>query len=424
MMRIVTAVAAVALLAAACGAPSQPATEDDNDASGAAEPEAEPVAPDTAVGVSSAAPGEPREPIRASSHGCEPGEFYWTQSGCQPAHSIPLDGIISGGPPPDGIPPIDAPRYETIAEAATWLDDTSPVLVVDIDDDVRAYPLAILTWHEIVNDTVGGVPVVVTYCPLCNSALVFERRVDGPDGTGLLLDFGTSGRLYLSNLVMYDRQTRNLWTQFEGEGVVGEEFLGTRLQRRPAWLFGFAQLAELHPEAQVLSRDTGHSRDYGRNPYVGYDQEDRSPFLFRGELDDRFPPMTRMVGLAGDQDAVAITTEILVTQRAVTTAVDGRDIVVVWAPGQASALDTASIDQGRDVGQTAAFIAQANGDRVELEDSGTGGVFVDAVSGSRFDLRGRALDGPHEGARLEPIPHDDTFWFVWVAFRPGTGVVS
>jgi hypothetical protein len=296
-------------------------------------------------------------------------------------------------------------------------------MVVDVEGDVRAYPLAILTWHEIVNDSVGGVPLVVTYCPLCNSALVFERTVDGPDGEEVL-DFGTSGRLYLSNLVMYDRQHRNLWTQFEGETVVGEPFLGAQLTRVPAWLFGFAELVDLHPGAQVLSRDTGFNRDYGRNPYTGYDTEARDPFLFRGELDDRFPPMTRLVGLADGDDAVAITLAHLTEQRTVETELVDRSVVVLWSPGQASALDTGAIDAGRDVGQTAAFVAELDGQPISLVPSGTDGRFMDADTGSVFDLRGRALDGPLEGQQLQAVPHDDTFWFVWVAFRPDTEMVT
>jgi hypothetical protein len=422
MHRSLAVVSLLALLAVACSAGTDgppPTTSADSSAANRADDADD----DGAARPTSSSPGTPREPIRATAEGCDAGEFHWRQANCEPAHSIPLDQIIAGGPPPDGIPPIDAPIYESIEEASAWLDDTSPVMVVDVEGDVRAYPLAILTWHEIVNDTVGGVPLVITYCPLCNSALVFERTIEGPDGEEVL-DFGTSGRLYLSNLVMYDRQHLNLWTQFEGEGVVGETFLGTQLTRVPAWLFGFAELTELHPDAQVLSRDTGYNRDYGRNPYTGYDAEDGNPFLFRGELDDRFPPMTRLVGLAGVDDAVAVTLDLLTEQRSVEAELDGRPVVVLWGPGQASALDTGSIDAGRDVGQTAAFIAELDGQQLTLEPSETDGRFTDAETGSTFDLRGRALDGPLEGSQLEAIPHDDTFWFVWVAFRPDTELVG
>ncbi|MFU8840616.1 MAG: DUF3179 domain-containing protein [Nitriliruptoraceae bacterium] len=411
MRRLLPALAVTALLAAACAAPAE------HDAT-------EPAAPSSDVddGPDAASDGA-GEPVRTESIGCEEGTFFWEEPDCEPATSIDLDRLRSGGPPPDGIPPIDAPVYESIADAATWLEDDSPVMVVDIDDDVRAYPLAILTWHEIVNDVIGGVPVVVTYCPLCNSALVFERIVDTPDGE-VELDFGTSGRLYNSNLVMYDRQSRNLWTQFEGEGIIGERFLGTELTRVPAWLFGFAELVELHPDARVLSRDTGFRRDYGRNPYVAYDQEGRAPFLFDGELDQRFSAMARLVGLADGDDATAVLLEQLSEERSVTVRLGDRDLAVLWAPGQASALDAATIDQGRDVGQTAAFVAELDGEPVELVATDTDGRFVDERTGSTFDLRGRALDGPLEGRQLEAVPHDDTFWFVWVAFKPDTEVVG
>jgi hypothetical protein len=382
---------------------------------------------DTATGETAPAESAPQpssgEPVRTGSVGCEEGQFHFQQPDCLPATSVDLDEIISGGPPPDGIPSIDDPVYESIADASEWLEPTSPVMVIDIDGDVRAYPLAILTFHEIVNDVVNDVPVLVTYCPLCNSALVFERTIDGPDGEELL-DFGTSGRLYRSNLVMYDRQHRNLWTQFEGEGIVGERFLGAQLTRVPGWLFGFEELTELHPDAQVLSRDTGFSRNYGANPYQAYDREGNDPFLFRGETDERLPAMTRLVGLGDEDAAVAVTTELLADERVVDVTVGGRDLVVLWTPGQASALDAGQVDDGRDVGQTAAFVNELDGEPLELRPGDEEGRFVDVRSGSSFDLRGRALDGPLEGRELEAVTHDDTFWFVWFAFRPETDLVT
>ncbi|MCC5946824.1 MAG: DUF3179 domain-containing protein [Nitriliruptoraceae bacterium] len=411
MGRTFAAIATAAVLLAACAGPADP--EVGADAGGAADAA-------TAAPASTVSPGTPREPLRETSQDCEPGQFHFEQIGCEPAHSVPLHEIISGGPPPDGIPPIDEPVFESIDAASEWLEPTSPVMVVDVAGDARAYPLAILTWHEIVNDEVAGIPLVVTYCPLCNSALVFDRTIDGPDGVEVL-DFGTSGRLYLSNLVMYDRQTRNLWTQFEGEGIVGEEFLGERLDRLPAWLLGFEEFVELHPDGQVLSRETGHQRNYGRNPYAGYDDEDSLPFLFEGALDERFAPMARFVGVADGDEATAIGLEVLADERLVATTLGSREIVTLWAPGQASALDRGAIDEGRDVGQTAVFDLALDG--VELDLQATDDGFADAASGSTLDLRGWFTDGPLEGRALEAIPHDDTFWFVWVAFRPDTEVV-
>lgn len=190
--------------------------------------------------------------------------------------NIDLSEIISGGPPKDGIPSIDEPRFESIAAARSWLADQSPVIALEIGGDARAYPLAILIWHEIVNDTVGGVPVVVTFCPLCNTALVFERRIDGR-----VLDFGTTGNLRHSDLVMYDRQTESWWQQAIGEGIVGE-YTGRRLTFLPAQIVSLSDFEATYPAGRVLSRETGYRRDYGRNPYVGYDRVDQRPFLFSG----------------------------------------------------------------------------------------------------------------------------------------------
>jgi hypothetical protein len=139
-------------------------------------------------------------------------------------HSVPLSEFQSGGPPRDGIPPIDNPRYVSPAEADTWLAPDEPVIAVALEQDdehvvARAYPLQILLWHEIVNDTLGETPVTVTFCPLCYTAVAYDRRLE-PGGT--IYDFGTTGNLRHSDLVMWDRQTESWWQQFSGEAIVGE----------------------------------------------------------------------------------------------------------------------------------------------------------------------------------------------------------
>ncbi|MEX1345788.1 MAG: DUF3179 domain-containing protein, partial [Candidatus Limnocylindrales bacterium] len=176
--------------------------------------------------------------------------------------SVPFDEIFSGGPGKDGIPAIDRPQFESIEEARPWVTGLGPVIALEIEGDARAYPLSILTWHEIVNDTVGEVPVIVTFCPLCNTALVFERELDGT-----LHDFGVSGNLRLSDMVMYDRQTETWWQQATGLGIVGE-LTGAKLEFVPSQIISLDQFAAAYPDGAVLSRDTGFSRDYGRNPYV------------------------------------------------------------------------------------------------------------------------------------------------------------
>lgn len=413
--RVAFVFAGLMLVVAACASPTDDAPEPADDA--AAPPEG---SDDTAAG-----PGEtfvPDQVPRDDGPGLREG-FFW-ESGTEPESTIDISEIISGGPPPDGIPPIDEPIYESFADAAEWLTDESPVMVVRAENETRVYPLAILTWHEIVNTTIDGEPVVVTYCPLCNSGLAFSAELDGA-----VLDFGTSGRLWRSNLVMWDRQYGNLWTQFTGEAIVGDRFLGQELERVATTIQGFAEVRATDPDAYVLSRETGHSRNYGQNPYTGYDAEDNTPFLFQGETDGRFAPMTRVVGFP-DGDGTAVLLDHLAEQQVVEFDDENNPVTLWWAPGAASALDRASIDASRDVGQTAAFIPVVDGQELTFEPvtdpDGADDAVVrvrDTQTGSGWNLAGRAIDGELEGERLEAVPIDDTFWFVWAVFKPDTALI-
>jgi Protein of unknown function (DUF3179) len=331
-----------------------------------------------------------------------------------PAPLVDTDRLLSGGPPPDGIPAIDRPRF-LHATDVDFLDPVEPVLVLELGGEERAYPVQILIWHEIVNDTVGGIPVAVTYCPLCNSALAFDRRA-----AGRVLDFGTSGMLYNSDLVMYDRQTRSLWPQIEGRAVAGA-LTGTTLTPYVVSTVSWGQWQAAHLGDWVLSRDTGHTRDYGRNPYTGYDQPDGSPFAFDGEADPRLPAMTRVVGLGAGEDAVAVTVDRLAAARVMEVTVNDRPVVLFARPGLASALDTAEVASGRKVAATGAFTPVVDGRRLSFHaDSDR---FVDAETGTRWNLLGEATEGPLRGKQLTPEQHVDTFWFAWAAFQPDTRLI-
>jgi hypothetical protein len=333
-----------------------------------------------------------------------------------PEPTVDLDRIRSGGPPPDGIPPIDEPVFLDVGDV-DFLADDEPVLAIDIDGDRRAYPVQIMTWHEIVNDVVGGEPVTVTYCPLCNSAVAYERTLDGET-----FDFGTSGLLYNSSLVMYDRQTETLWSHFTGAGVVGE-LTGVELTKIPLSTVAWSDFRDAYPDGIVLSRNTGFSRDYGRNPYPGYDDVDSTPFLFDGEVDGRYTAMTRMVGVEQDGDAVAVPLERLREERAVATSVGTTDITVFWTPGTASALDTAELAAGFDVGATGVFVPEADGRSLTFTPAGDD-AFVDDQTGSTWNVFGTATDGPLADTALTALPHVDTFWFAWAAFQPDTAVAD
>jgi hypothetical protein len=325
--------------------------------------------------------------------------------------------ILSGGPPPDGIPAIDTPKFERVADV-DWLADDEAVLAIEIDGDARAYPYQILTWHEIVNDTVGDVPVAVTYCPLCNSGVGFDRRVDDK-----VLDFGTSGRLYASNLVMYDRQTESLWPQLTGEAAVGT-MTGTRLEFVPVFPIGWSDFRDDHPDGWVLSRDTGHSRDYGRNPYVGYDvNPEQEPMFGAPTDDDRLFPLDRVIALESSGEQVAVLRSVVEEAGVLTESVGDQQVVLLFVAGQNSALEAAAVAEGRDIGTVAVFDPRLDGGQLTFT-ARDDGRFVDEQTGSTWTIRGRAVGGPLEGEQLDGYPFIDTFWKSWVAFAPDTRLVE
>jgi len=251
--------------------------------------------------------------------------------------AVPFAEILSGGVPRDGIPAITAPAMRRVGAEAR-LAEADPVMTVEIAGaEPRAYPLRYLTWHEIVNDTVEGVPIAVTFCPLCNSGLVFDRRLDGA-----VLEFGVSGLLRHSDLIMYDRQTFSWWQQFSGEAIVGR-LTGHRLDPLVTWMEAWSAFAARKPDGLVMDEPPGHLRPYGRNPYVGYDSSAR-PFLYRGEDPPHgIPPLARVLRV-GDR---AWPLERLEAEGEI----EEVGLSISWRSGMASALDAAVIAEGRDVGQ-------------------------------------------------------------------------
>ncbi|MFB3132410.1 MAG: DUF3179 domain-containing protein, partial [Rhodothermales bacterium] len=253
-----------------------------------------------------------------------------------------------------------------------------------------------------------------TFCPLCYSAVAYDRRVDGQ-----VLSFGVSGLLRHSDLVMFDRQTESLWQQLNGEAIVGV-YTGVRLRPLPAQIISFEQFARAYPEGAVLSRETGHVRSYGRNPYAGYDNIEERPFLYRGPRDKRLPPMAKVVAVSlGDTDKAyphAITRQ----QRVVHDEMDGEPLVVFHDDGAVSALDQSLIRDSQEIGSTGVFDPRLDGRllRFRYED----GRFIDQQTKSTWDITGRAVAGELEGKRLRPIPHGDFFAFAWFAFKPETAL--
>jgi Protein of unknown function (DUF3179) len=280
-------------------------------------------------------------------------------------HTVPLSQFESGGPPKDGIPAIDHPRFAPSREV-DFLEREEPVVELALWGQVRAYPLQILVWHEIVNDRVGGVPVAVTFCPLCNTAIVFDRRVGGRT-----LSFGTTGNLRNSDLVMYDRETESWWQQFGGEGVVGR-YAGTSLRQLPARIRSWQEFHRDHPRGLVLTRETGHSRPYGDNPYVGYDDVSSPPFFSVAHAEaERLQPKERVVLIELGHDTVVVPFSVLAAKRELRVEAGRRELVV------------------RALGRASSPFSERRVETVEVRDG--------------------------EG-RL--VPYSEPFWFAVAAFRP------
>ncbi len=275
--------------------------------------------------------------VAATSAAADPSfwKFEWPNTDFEKTSVENWVEILSGGPPKDGIPAIDAPNFIAAAEE-TRIGDREPVITLEIEGAVpRAYPIRYLTWHEIVNDEVGDIPVAVTFCPLCNSGITFDRRVEGQ-----ILSFGVSGKLRNSDMVMYDRETESWWQQAIGEGIVGE-MTGVELVALPTWMESWAEFKARNPDGAVMD-EPGWPRPYGQNPYTNYDSS-RKPFLYNGEMPPHGIPALARVVRVGDR---AWPVERLRETPEVTEA----GVTLTWAAGQASALDSRNIADGRDVG--------------------------------------------------------------------------
>ena len=332
-------------------------------------------------------------------------------------HNIDLSTLKSGGPPKDGIPSIDTPSFVSVGAASDWIAPEEPVILLEHKGIARAYPLQILTHHEIVNDRIAGTPVAVTFCPLCYSALVFKRTLDGAP-----VEFGVSGLLRNSDLVMYDRKTETLWQQFTGKAIVGDR-TGQTLEQLPSQILSFRQFGEAHPDGEVLSRDTGHNRPYGRNPYAGYDDIDNKPFAFDGPVDDRLPPMAKVVAVSVGDTHKAFPHSTTEKKRVIHDTVGNRPLVVFHAPGAVSALDAAQIPESKEVGSTGVFDRRVDGRRLQFSYAGDGR-FRDAETGSTWTVTGEAVSGPLKGTQLNRISHGDYFAFAWMAFRPNAAIYN
>ena len=310
-------------------------------------------------------------------------------------HSIPLDKIRDGGPPKDGIPSIDNPKFAKIQDSS-FISDDDTVIGLKINGEVKAYPIFILVWHEIVNDSVGGIPVSVTYCPLCYTNQVFERIIDGQ-----IVEFGTSGKLYNSNLLMYDRYTESYWSQALGTAVKGK-LTGYELNLIPFDVITWGDWKKLYPETKVLTTDTGYIRSYATDPYGDYYTE--PGIMFPVEYsDDRLLPKEIIIGFSQDNLYKAYKQNDIESNVIINDSIGETPLMLISLFSENSR----------------AFVRIVDDDNV-LDFVYENGKILDSQTNSEWNYDGLSISGKYIGEQLQRMPIEPGFWFEWVAFHPQT----
>ncbi len=329
--------------------------------------------------------------------------------------SIDLNDLKLGGPPKDGIRAIQKPKFVSLKDAASWVGGGEPVIVVELEGEARAYPLQVLLWHEMVLDQIGDVPLLVTYCPLCNSSIAFDRRVDGK-----VYDFGVSGMLRHSDMIMFDRETDSLWQQLTGEAVVGS-LTGKRLDIVTSQVVDFAAFAKNFPDGKVLSKDNGQNLPYGNTPYAGYEQAGR--VMFPAVVDRPIGrPLEKVVSFTLEGKSRAYTFERLRQAGVVDGKIKKTRYVVFYDGAALSTMEQKQIKSSRQVGSAGVFSPELDGKGLKFKFKD--GTILDKETGSSWNVLGMATEGALAGKRLKPIQNGVFYAFAWMAFAPKTDLIG
>lgn len=324
---------------------------------------------------------------------------------------------------PKGLfPIIDFPKFVGKEEGLTSFFEYEPVISVSINGKAKAYPLNLLTFHEMSNDTLAGIPILPTYCPLCNSGIVYDRRLIHK-GKEILLEFEVSGFLRNSDMVMFDRQTETWWQQLMGEAIVGE-MAGAELKIVPSLIISVKEFFDSYPEGFILSKETGHEKTmerYGTNPYTRYDSITKDPygrFFNKENVDQRLSAMERIVDIQ-DEGKFKVYPFSAVSKAAVINDQFGsKHVVLFYHSGTVSNMDENEISQSKDVGSVTVFSPFVNGKLLTFSKKGK--FFVDTQTKSKWDITGKCKKGKYQGEQLMIEPHSNHFAFAWLAFYPET----
>ncbi len=319
---------------------------------------------------------------------------------------------------------LNNPKFISKDEGLKSFISKEPVLSVDINGIAKAYPLNMLSIHEIANDTLSGIPILATFCPLCNAGIVFDRRLKHK-GKEYLLDFEVSGMLRKSDMVMADKQTETWWQQLEGKGIVGT-LEGAELSVIPSLVISVEEFFNRYPNGKILSKNTGipnAEESYGINFYKNYDDPNNKPydrFFSPDEVDPRLPAMERIVDIRSSGEFKVYPFSAVKKNGVINDQFNGKNVVLFYQPGTISVLDEKEIKNSKDVGMVTVFKPYVDGKLLKFKKIGD--KFIDENTNSVWDITGRCIEGKLASKELEIEPHGNHFAFAWLAFHPETKI--
>ncbi len=334
-------------------------------------------------------------------------------------HSVPLSEIQIVLPK-GSFPSLDFPKFIDKGLGLNSFYAKEPVIAIEIDGKAKAYSLNILTMHEISNDTLSGVPILVTYCPLCNSGIVYHRKLEF-NGKENLMEFEPSGMLRNSDMVMLDRNTETLWQQLMGVAIVGE-LDKKELDIIPSLIISVEEFFTRYPQGEIMSKQTGFANSekyYGTNPYNGYDDENSKPyeqFFDTDKIDKRLPPMERIVDIESNGKYKIYTFKSIEDRGVINDTFGNKNIVLFHQSGTVSVLDKSDISSSKDIGTISVFNRKLENKKLSFKKSK--GIFKDKQTNSSWDITGYCFEGELKGKQLKIEPHSNHFAFAWLAFYP------
>lgn len=323
--------------------------------------------------------------------------------------------------PRDGFEVFNNPGFILKDEAYDYYFRFEPVISVQIEGDTRAYPLNVLTFHEIANDEINGIPISVTYCPLCNAGVVYDRRFTH-NGQKYVFDFAVSGMLRKSDMVMWDKQTETWWQQLTGEGLVGE-LSGEQLDFFPSQIISVEEFFASNPDGKIMlsHKKDNYNTTYGSNPYVNYDSiGNKGSRFFDEEVDDRLPAMERVVDIENGGKYKIYPFSKIRKKKVINDDFDGKKVVLFYTSKTISVLDEGNIEDSRHVGTVTVFNSLIDGQVLTFQKKK--GNFVDIETGSIWDVTGKCIDGSYKGKQLITEVHSNHFAFAWLAFHPDSEI--